>query len=234
MPSRPDRKVSAARTGGGHPRRVGVLLPWANVAIEEELPLLAPDGVVFHYARLVPASRTTAIDHRFWDGLRAAATDAADSLRHIPLDALLLGCTSAGFIESTTPVPAGTVTAFDALMAELDRIGAHRIVLATPYPDAVTGTEIKALSRRSITVLASASLGLTDGYPGVDPLRAKTLVLGLPQRALAQADAVVLSCTGWRTQPVLAELAQQLGRPVISSVLAMANYAAHLQQGATP
>lgn len=209
-------------------------MPWANVAIEEELPLLAPDGVVFHYARLVPASRTTAIDSRFWDGLRAAATDGADSLRHIPLDGLLLGCTSAGFTPGTTPVPEGVATAFDALLAELTRLGARRIVLATPYPDDVTRTEANALHTHGVKVLACASLGLADGYPDVAPARARDLVLSMPGDALDQADAVVLSCTGWRTQPILSELAHQLDRPVVSSVSAMAAYAAHLKQGANP
>ncbi|WP_381563565.1 hypothetical protein [Streptomyces eurythermus] len=209
-------------------------MPWANVVIEEELPLLAPDGVVFHYARLVPASRTTAIDSRFWDGLRGAASIAVDSMRHIPLDATLLGCTSAGFTEGATPVPEGLVTAFDALLTELARLGTCRVVLATPYPDDVTRTEAAALDSHGVEVLASAALGLTDGYPQIDPRRAESLVLNMPERALREADAVVLSCTGWRTLPILAELAQRTDRPVVSSVSAMAGYSAHLVQGATP
>ncbi|MGW0824728.1 hypothetical protein [Streptomyces sp. NPDC002845] len=87
MPADPDAVVR---------RRVGVLLPWANMAVEEELPQLGEQGVVFHYARLVPASRTTAVDDSFWHGLRAASASAVDSMRHLPLDATVLACTSAG------------------------------------------------------------------------------------------------------------------------------------------
>ncbi|MFJ6785567.1 aspartate/glutamate racemase family protein [Streptomyces yangpuensis] len=195
---------------------------------------MAPTGVSFHYARLVPASRTTAIDAAFWDGLRAAAADGVDSLRHVPLDAVLLGCTSAGFTVGSSPVPAGVVTAFDALLAELARLKVQRIVLATPYPDHVTDIEAEALRAHGITVVHTASLGLTDGYPYIEPDRAAALVHAMPAYALHQADAVVLSCTGWRTLPALTALADYFDRPVLSSNSAMAAYATHLTPGATP
>ncbi|MGW7786089.1 aspartate racemase/maleate isomerase family protein [Streptomyces tricolor] len=218
---------------GADIRHVGVLLPWANQAVEEELPQLGEPGVVFHYARLVPASRTTAVDHSFWHGLRAAASGAVDSMRHLPLDATVLACTSAAFTGGPE-LPPGVITAFDALSTLLHRRRLTRIVLATPYPQQVTHAEAEALGERGIQVLAHASLGLDDGYPDIRAQQILDLCAGLPPAALAGADALVLSCTGWRTLTATTVLQQRLGIPVISSNRALATHALPPAPGAAP
>lgn len=200
---------------------MGVLLPWANVAVEEELPQLGEPGVVFHYARLVPASRTTAVDDSFWHGLRAAATGAVDSMRHLPLDATVLACTSAGFTGGPE-LPPGVITAFDALTTTLHQRHVASVALATPYPEQVAQTEAEALAAHGIEVTGNASLGLDDGYPHITTAQILTLCDGLPPAALAEADALVLSCTGWRTLTAAAALQARLRIPVISSNLALA------------
>jgi maleate isomerase len=212
---------------------VGVLLPWANVAVEAELPRFGLRHVVFHYARLVPSSRTTAVDDAFWQGLREAAAPAMDSLSHIPLDGVLLACTSAGF-TSGTPLPMGVVTAFDALRDSLRLLGAERVALGTPYPKDVTKSEVNALRRAGMEVTGWAALDLVDGYPGVTGDQIRRLVQEIPSDGLEAAQALVLSCTGWHSRALLVELQATLGKPVISSNLAMALYAARLATGARP
>ncbi|MCX4406141.1 MULTISPECIES: hypothetical protein [unclassified Streptomyces] len=227
MPPDPATRGEAVR------RHVGVLLPWANVAVEEELPQLGKPGVVFHYARLVPASRTTAVDDAFWHGVRAAATGAVDSMRHLPLDATLLACTSAGFTGGPE-LPPGVITAFDALTTALHRRRLTRVVLATPYAQPVTRAEADALAAHGIEVLAYASLGLDDGYPDIRPQQIVGLCDGLPQTALATADALVLSCTGWRTLTAATALQERLRIPVITSNLALAVHTLPPVPGAAP
>jgi len=140
------------------PAHVGVLVPWANMVVEEELPRLCPDGVVFHYARLVPAGRTTVLDVGFLDGLRSAVPEALVSLGMLPLDGVLLACTSEGFTHSGGYAP-GLVSAFDGLISALDRLDARRVALVTPYPQVITAREAEAFASRGITVTACASLG---------------------------------------------------------------------------
>ncbi|MEU5599563.1 hypothetical protein [Streptomyces sp. NPDC020298] len=222
-----------AVTGTAVRRHVGVLLPWANVAVEEELPQLGVPGVVFHYARLVPASRTTAVDDSFWHGLRAASASAVDSLRHLPLDATVLACTSAGFTGGPA-LPPGVITAFDALTTTLHQRHVARVALATPYPEPVTQTEAEALAAHGIEVTAHASLSLGDGYPRITSAQILTLCDGLPAAALAEADALVLSCTGWRTLTAAAALQARLRIPVISSNLALATHTHSPPPGAAP
>ncbi|MFB7940430.1 hypothetical protein [Streptomyces sp. NPDC056049] len=210
--------------------RAGLLLPWANVAVESELPRLNLRHTTFHHARLVPPSRTTAIDASFWHGLREASAQALDSLSHVPLDVVMLACTSAHFTGGP-PLPSRVFTAFDALLHALTEAAVERVVLVTPYPEPVTEAEAAAFTEAGVEVLAHASLGLTDGYPQVTPYQVRVLVERLPQDAVDAAGAVVLSCTGWHTLPVIHELEHQLGKPVLSSNLAMALLAARVSAG---
>jgi maleate isomerase len=211
--------------------RAGLLLPWANVAVETELPRLGLRHTVFHHARLVPASGTTAIDQSFWHGLRMASGDALDSLSHVELDAVLLACTSAGFTDGP-PLPPGLTTAFDAILGALSAADVTRVVLATPYPAQVTEVEAEALADAGIDVLEHTSLGQDDGYPQVDTGQVLALIDRLPPHAIGAAQAVVLSCTGWHTLQAVTELERRLRTPVFSSNLAMALLAARLSSGA--
>jgi maleate isomerase len=235
LPQRPEGTLDLlARLDKGSSRTtsVGVLLPWANVAVETELPRLGLTHTVFHHARLVPESRTTAVDDAFWNGLREAAAGALDSLTHVPLDAVVLACTSAGFTGGPE-MPAGVVTAFDALVDTLTSARLGRVVLATPYPSPVTAAESDALVKAGIDVLAHASLGLDDGYPAVSAEEVLALIGTLPEGAVQAADAVVLSCTGWHTLSVVRDVEQATGKPVITSNLAIGLLAARLSAGAT-
>lgn len=207
--------------------RLGVLVPWANTQVETELPRLHLRHCVFHHARVVPASRTTALDATFLHDLHAAASQAADSLSRIQLDSTVLACTSAGFTTTTRQLP-GIITAYDALRATLQNMRCLRVALATPYPTSITDAEVAALQRDGFTVTGQASLDLADGYPDISADVIGELVARLGTQALAQADALVLSCTGWPTLDSLRHLEHQHGLPVLSSNLAIAMYAAHL------
>lgn len=102
------------------------------------------------------------------------------------------------------------------------------MALATPYPTSITEAEAAALQRDGFTLTDYASLGLFDGYPDITADVVGGLVARLGGEALAEADALVLSCTGWPTLDSLRHLEHQHGLPVLSSNLAIAMYAAHL------
>lgn len=217
--------------GNGAPVHAGVLLPWANAVVEAELHHWTGDAVVWHYARLVPSSGATALDAGFLAGLLDAVPAALAQLSALPLRRVYLACTSAAFMypgraeSASRHTRIAVVSAFDAITVMLSQHGASRVVLLAPYPQDVTDMEARMFGRSGITVTACASLGLDDGYWGVTRDQIGELVGKISDEAIGKAEAIVLSCTGWPTSSPIPALRRRLGKPVISSNLAMAWHA---------
>jgi maleate isomerase len=112
--------------------------------------------------------------------------------------------------------------AFTALLCERD---ARRVVLLAPYPHEVTKSEARTFGESGIAITGCASLGLDDGYGGVTRDQIRELIGKVSDEAMGKAEAIVLSCTGWPTFGSIRALQRRLGRPVISSNLAMAWHA---------
>ncbi|MGH8900099.1 MAG: hypothetical protein ACRDYA_00055 [Egibacteraceae bacterium] len=214
---------------------VGVLVPWANMIVESELPRLGLERVVFHYSRLVPARRYRALDE-FLCELAAAVPAALGELARLSLAGTLLACTSVGFAFPAPYANATVVSAFDAILSALRRLGTDRIVLVTPYPVAWTVREVDALAARGVIVLGHASLGLDllDDYTAVLPGQVNELVDQVGPEALARAQALVLSCTAWPTRHVIGDLESTLGIPVVSSNLALGLQAVQIALAGQP
>jgi maleate isomerase len=216
--------------------RAGVLVPWANMVVEAELHRVTGTAVTWHYSRLVPRSRTTGLDGHFLEGLLAAVPGALAQLGALPLTRAYLACTSAAFaypnlarhVQDESQLQ--LVSAFDAITDTLICLQATRVSLFTPYPDEMTALEATMLTEAGFSVTYAAGLGLDDGYGTVTPRQITELARSVDSAVMRNADAVVLSCTGWPTLNLIPELEQELGRPVISSNLAIARHA--LEKGA--
>jgi maleate isomerase len=219
--------LECLRRAHEHERRSGVLVPWANAVIESELPRLGADSMVWHYARLMPGDGRTELDADFLSGIVAAVPSALAQLSALDVPLVQLGCTSAGFVarpRHSTPVPAGMqlADAFDAILHTLKLLMVRRIALLTPYPGWIGQREVESFRATGVDVVTSAHLGVADGYRHIKRPQITGLLETLPMPLLQQADGIVLSCTGWPTLCLLAELEQSLGKPVVSSNLAMA------------
>ncbi|MGO9779888.1 MAG: hypothetical protein ACLPKE_16025 [Streptosporangiaceae bacterium] len=206
-------------------------MPWANSVVEAELPRWALGKVVWHYSRLVPPSRGTALDEGFLAGLLDAVPAALGQLAALRLRTVYLACTSAALMlpgharEAMAGNSFRTVTAFDALVATLRERRASRIVLLTPYPSTVTETEVVMFGNAGITVTDYASVGVDDGYADIGPEQVGALASRISDGAAREAQAIVLSCTGWPTYENVSPLRRRFGRPVLSSNLAIVMHA---------
>lgn len=219
------------------PVHAGVLLPWANSVVEAELHRWTGAAVVWHYARLVPSSRATALDAGFLTGLLDAVPLALTQLSALPLRRAYLACTSAAFMY---PERAGSasrqaqftvVSAFDAITTVLAEHGARRVVLLAPYPQDVIDAELRMFDQSGVTVTGCASLGLDDSYWSVTRDQIGELIEKVGDEAIGKAEAIVLSCTGWPTFGSIRTLQRRLGKPVISSNLAIAWHAGRIREG---
>lgn len=208
-------------------QHAGVLVPWANSVVEYELPRRAGVSVAWHFARLVPPSRRTALDGDFLAGLLSAVPAALEQLTALPLQRVYLACTSAAFIlpsqakaavaVTQTPV----VTAFDAIHSVLQEWRCDRIVLLTPYPERICQAEADTFESHGVTVTARATLNADDGYSAISPGQIRELARRADPGDMGDAQAIVLSCTGWPTWGLERELARTYGKKVLSSNLAI-------------
>ena len=214
----------------------GVLVPWANSVVEAELHRASGSSVTWHYARLVPASRTTGLDARFLQGLLEAVPAALAQLSALPVRRVYLACTSAAFMypdaaqAARRQAPVTLVSAFEALTAALAGRAVTRIVLVTPYPDQVTEAEAGMFGRCGTTVTGCASLGQDDAYDTVTGEQVRKLISQAGRAAIGEAEAIVLSCTGWPTLDLIPDLQRDLGKPVLSSNLAIALHAREMEE----
>lgn len=82
-----------------------------------------------------------------------------------------------------------------------------------------------------ITVIDYASLGVDDGYADIGPKQVGTLASKISDEAAREAQAIVLSCTGWPTYEKVSPLQRRFAKPVISSNLAIVTHALRLGRG---
>ncbi len=207
----------------GRRGRIGLLVPGGNSVMEPEFHRMAPDGVSTHANRVylkdvTPKSLAGMADH---------AAESAGVLAQARLDVIAFGCTSGSFVggkgydeklvrimEDATGVPATTTTT--AVLRALRLIGVRRIALATPYTDEVTGLEARFLADHGFEVTRAQGGGIveTAGMQDCEPEIAYARAREVDDD---RAEAVFISCTGFRTIEVIEKLEAELGKPVISS-----------------
>jgi maleate isomerase len=103
-----------------------------------------------------------------------------------------------------------------AIRRALDGLNAKRMVLVTPYSQAVTDHEAEFFRDIGIEVLASVGHGLkgSDAYCATPPAYWREAAL---KARNARADIYFLSCANISAFSVIEELEHTLERPVISS-----------------
>lgn len=203
--------------------RIGLLVPTGNSVMEPEFAAMAPEGVTAHANRVELKDVTPA-------SLAAMEGDTVRAARQIAqtrVGVICFGCTSGSFVggagyderlirqmEEVTGVAATTTTT--AVVRALRAFGVRRIALATPYTDEVTRLEVAYLEAQGFEVTGWQGGGIVevaeiqDCEPRVSFARAKAV-------DSSAAEAVFISCTGFRTVENIAALEADLGKPVVTS-----------------
>ena len=106
------------------------------------------------------------------------------------------------------------------LVAALNALRAKRIVMLTPYPQAVNDAEVRFLNHFGFDVLHEIGLNLpsTVSTASVTPEQWFEKALAMKR---TDADAYFLSCTNIRVLSIIDELEHRLEAPVITSNQAM-------------
>jgi maleate isomerase len=202
--------------------RLGMLLPSGNVAAEAQFNAMLPGGVSLHTTRLKLTGSSDAELLAMVDRVEDGAGLLADAC----VDLILFHCTAVTTwdaemdralpqrITTATGLPA-TSTA-RALMAALKALEARRVVMVSPYIEAINARETAFLEGRQISVLKAIGLNISQAKDmiSVEPGEWYRLVRA---NIRDEADAYFISCTAVRSLEVVADLERDIGRPVVTS-----------------
>jgi maleate isomerase len=210
--------------------RLGMLLPSSNPVGEPEVAAMLPPGVSLHTTRLKLAGSTA----EELLAMTAKVEEGAALLADAGVDLIGFNCTAVSTfdegmaedlrvrISAASSVPA--ISTADGILAGFRALGVGRVVLLTPYIDAVNEREIAFLRRHGLEVLDHSGLGQSEGQgmASVEPGEWYRRALAMRNSA---ADAYFLSCTAIRVLPIIEMLERDLGRPVVTSNQALAWHA---------
>ena len=203
--------------------RIGLIIPSSNRMVEQEMVRQVPPGVTAHVARL----RMTGAHRVGIDALLPRVEETAATLVDARCDVVAFHCTANSTAEGTegedklvaalrrAGAPRATTTA-TAIRAAFDALAARRIVLITPYSQETTDHEAEFLRHAGYEVLAARGFALkgSDEYCATPAQFWRDRAL---EAARPDADAYFLSCANISVFPVIEEIEQKLGRPVVTS-----------------
>ncbi|WP_426191346.1 maleate cis-trans isomerase family protein [Massilia sp. DWR3-1-1] len=193
---------------------------------EPELQRVLPSDVTVLTTRLKHAASTP----EALLGMTDKIEEGCDLLSDAAADLIVFNCTAvstfdpamgakiAGRITAACGRPATTTS--DALLAAFAALKARRIVLITPYIDAVNQREIAFLAHHGYEVIGDVGLGLLEGTSMAAVSPAEWVDLARRHRD-DRADVYFLSCTAINVLSVIETLERELGRPVVTSNQAM-------------
>lgn len=209
-------------------KRIGLMVPSTNTTCEADFQLVVPHGITIHGQRLWLTNESTGDDA--FNRMNAEIENGARYLATARVDVIVYGCTTGSFfkgagwdrqmlevIRRAAGVPA--VATSPSVVEALRFFGARRISVATPYPE-WNNQKLRAyLEAQGFEVLnvegepraaASGNQGINDQDPGS--------VVDFATRACRpEADALLCSCTAWRSVEAAAAIEARTGKPVVSS-----------------
>jgi maleate isomerase len=209
-------------------KRVGVMVPSTNTTCEADFQLVVPKGVTVHGQRLWLTN--DAAGEEGMNRMNAEIESGARYLATAKVDVIVYGCTTGSFyrgpgwdqemldvIQQAAGVPA--VATSPSVVQALRLFGARKISVATPYPEwnnrklraylEATGFEVLNVEGEP-TASRAGNQGINDQDPEV--------VVDFASRVcLPEADALLCSCTAWRSVEAVDELEKRTGKPVVTS-----------------
>ena len=204
--------------------KLGIIYP-ADGALDHEFWELVPSGISVHITRIsVPQEEQTLAVLEAQSQSEDIEKAAAD-LNVIRLDAIAYACTSGSFVhgsgsdleiirrmETACGVPCTTTTT--AAVRALKTLGSKKLSIVTPYPDEINARLKNFLEDSGFKVVTLKGLGLSREIFNQPAGAAYRLAKAADSSA---ADAILISCTNFRSLEVLQALEQDLGKPVLSA-----------------
>ena len=209
-------------------KRIGVMIPSTNTTCEADFQLTVPRDVTIHGQRLWLTNESNGDDA--YVRMNGEIESGARYLATAHVDVVVYGCTTGSFfkgpgwdremvelIERTASVPA--VATSPSVVAALRSFGARRISVATPYPEWNNQRLRAYLEAQGFEVLnlEAEPHAARAGNQGINDQDPATIVEFASRACRADADALLCSCTAWRSVEAVEEIEQRIGKPVVTS-----------------
>ena len=217
-----------ARLGNAATKRpvLGLILPPTN----REIP---PEGIAMYGEQLTFVVTGLGIERmtpESFDAALARIPAAAEKLAAAGAEAIELTGTSLTFYKGeafnqqlcemvTKATGLAATTMSNGVIDGLKAVGAKRIAVATAYNEVVNGRLRAFLREHQLEPLVITGLGI-EAMADIDKVTQQDLIeFGVRvRRSAPEADALLVSCGGFRTLELIAPLEAQTGVPVISSM----------------
>lgn len=202
--------------------RLGMIMPSGNQAAEPQFHAMLPAGVSLHTTRL----KLTGSSEKDLLAMTERVEDAAELVADSQANLVLFHCTAvstfsteleASILERVRKASGLRATATsEAITAALRAVGAKRIVMLSPYEDAINRREEAYFRAAGFDIIGNAGLSKPDANAMMAVTPDEWIAMALANRNDA-ADAYLLSCTTVRSTDVADEIERKIGRPVVTS-----------------
>ncbi len=216
--------------GIGTRANLGLIVLQTDETIEHEVvPMMKRPGVALYHSRIpMPPEVSAQALAKMEEGLPVAAALFPTSL---DLDVIGYGCTSAATVIGPEGVaqairrerPEALVTEpITAAIEACHAVDARRIGFVTPYVAEVSAKMRSMLEQNGCAVVGFGSFNEADDRR-VARITAESILAAIETVAAQDnCDAVFVSCTNLRVAGIVEEAEARIGRPVLSSNLALA------------
>ncbi len=191
--------------------------------METEFNRIIPKDYTVHSARMRMRNVTSEELKRMDQDSLKAAVELSDA----KVDAIGYGCTiaimsrEAGYdevvrrrIEDKVKIP--TIISATAVLAALRALRMRRVAIATPYVEELTKAEVDFVKKYGFEVPDYRGLGI-ESNTEVGNLKDSVAADLVRQLNYRDSDGVLISCAQMPSAGIIAELENEVGKPVIST-----------------
>jgi maleate isomerase len=210
-------------------KRIGLIVLATDHTVEIDFRrLIAGDDIGVYVARIPYANPTTPENLRAMQPALAGA--ASLILPDEDMDVMAFCCTSASVVIGDDQITAAiravkpdtkVVTPTSAAILALRSLRARRISVLTPYTVETSQPMALYFRDKGFDIDCFHCLDLTDDREMARIAR-EDIVAAAKEAMAPQSDALFISCTSLRSAAVAACIEQVIGKPVVTSNLAMA------------
>jgi maleate isomerase len=205
--------------------RVGLLIPSSNTVMEVDLYRGLPPPITIHPARMYLEETTPEGEKRM---ISEEVPRGAALLKTLRPHLVVFGCTSAGALsgpnfsadinrEIGPMVGCPVLDILTAVKEELNRLGARKVAVLTPYSSELNRSIQASLEAYGFRVLSIAGMGITVNFDLATPTPEEIVDFARKSGLSSSAEALFLSCTNFRALEALPLLQENFHLPILTS-----------------